>query len=97
MATKEFEALSIPTCKLTLADATAKIYRVFKTAEEFDLVEAENATEALQKCGTQQACKVRFGSLDKFDILSNSMILREEVAAAPELVDEGGTEVIAMM
>jgi len=81
MASKEFEDISIPEWKLSLADATAKVYRVFKNAKEFEMVEAENATEAISKCGTQAIFMVKFGSMDNINIYQQSMLRKMELSA----------------
>ena len=81
MASKEFEALSIPEWKLNLADASAKIYRVFKNAAEFETIEAENATEAISKCGTQDVFMIKFGQIDNHGILQQEMLAKMELAA----------------
>jgi hypothetical protein len=84
MASKEFEALSISEWKLSGADVTGKVYRVFKNAHEFEMIEADNASEAISKCGTQDIYMIKFGSMDSMDILQQSMIVAD--LGAPEHV-----------
>jgi hypothetical protein len=81
MASKEFEALSIPEWKLNLADASAKFYRVFKNAQEFEMVEAENAAEAIAKCGTQPIYMIKFGNMDNHGIIGKEALAKMELSA----------------
>lgn len=82
MASKEFEDISIPSWKLSLADAAGKVYRVFKNAHEFELVEAENASEAIRKCGTQDVYMVKFGNVDTSTVLPSDALAKMEAAIA---------------
>lgn len=94
MASKEFEALSIPHWKLNLSGASAKVYRVFKNSREFETIEAENATEAISKCGTQGIYKVKFGSYDSTDILEKGLLVRPVEEFSAEQIDSPQPEAI---
>jgi hypothetical protein len=86
MASKEFEDISIPEWKMTIADASAKVYRVWKNAAEFETIEAENASEAISKCGTQHVFKIKFGSMDSMDILEQDMLAKMQITAEPATI-----------
>lgn len=81
MASKEFEALSIPEWKISLADATAKVYRVYQNAHEFEMVAAENAAEAIAKCGTQPVFMIKFGNIDNHGIIGKELLAKMELSA----------------
>lgn len=83
MASKEFEALSIPKWKINIADSTAKIYRVFKNAYEFETIEAENASEAISKCGTQHVFMIKFGKIDNHGIIGKEALAMMQLSEPP--------------
>lgn len=91
MASKEFEELSITEWKLSSEDGDAKVYRVFKNASEFDLVEAENATDAISKCGTQDVFMIKYGHVDNMDVVAKGLLSQIELPveeAADEIAPE---------
>jgi hypothetical protein len=73
MLKKEFEEISIPKWKLAVS-AASKIYRVFKSPTEFETVEAESASEAVQKLGIKNVYKVKFGAMDNMTQFEQAML-----------------------
>lgn len=86
MSKKEFEEISIPKWKLAIHNTAAKAYRVFKSAEEFDMVEAESASEAFAKSGLEDVYKIEFGAGEIRGNIDQSML--EEVVEAVEAATE---------
>jgi hypothetical protein len=42
------------------------------------MVEAENASEAISKCGTQDVFMIKFGSVDNVNIFQQDMLAKME-------------------
>jgi hypothetical protein len=86
MSRKEFEDISIPKWKIALKGATGKVYRVFKNAQEFETIQAENASEAVTKSGITNVYMVKYGAFENVDTYDNGALERDngetEVASA---------------
>ncbi|PIR31918.1 MAG: hypothetical protein COV36_06230 [Alphaproteobacteria bacterium CG11_big_fil_rev_8_21_14_0_20_44_7] len=80
MPNKEFEAISIPKWKLALQNTASKVYRVFKSPEEFEMIEADSASEAVQKSGIKDVYKVLFGEMDNVGVIDQSMLAEDSAS-----------------
>lgn len=78
MSAHEFEDISIPKWKLNINSAVEgtglKIYRVFSSENEFVTVQADNATDAVQKSGMKKIHMIRVGAQDDMSMLERSML-----------------------
>ena len=74
MSTHEFEDLSIPKWKYGPPEMSVKTYRVYSSAKEFTLVEAENVNIALEKCGIAKAFMIKLGVMDDVTLLDRNML-----------------------
>lgn len=95
MASKEFEDMLIPEWKLSASTGEAKIYRVFKNEDEFETIEAENASDAISKCGTQDVFMIKFGGVDDGGIIDQGLLAKIEVEKVEVAAEEAVTEVAA--
>jgi hypothetical protein len=82
MSRKEFEDISIPKWKIAVKSAANRVYRVFKSATEFETVEAENASDAVQKSGISKVYMIKYGAADDAYMLDSTQLAKDEVAAA---------------
>ena len=84
MSRKEFEDISISKWKITTKSGLSRVYRVFTTESEFQTVEAENASEAVQKSGLSKIYMIKYGQADDAYMIESGGMTREEIAPAPE-------------
>ena len=80
MSRKEFEDISIPKWKITVHSGASRVYRVFKNETEFETVEAENASEAVQKSGISKIYMIKYGAADDAYMINSGGLSREEIA-----------------
>lgn len=81
MSRKEFEDISISKWKLAVKSAAGRVYRVFKSATEFETVEAENASDAVIKSGITKVYMVKYGSSDGDYMIESGQLTKEELPA----------------
>lgn len=79
MSRKEFEDISIPKWKIAVKSAAGRVYRVFKSATEFETVEAENASEAVQKSGISNVYMIKYGFADDEYMLGSEQLAKDEL------------------
>lgn len=77
MSSKEFEDISIPKWKLSNQAVDKKIYRVYSSATEFQVVEAESATEAAVKSGLAKVIMIKHGERDELTMIDKSMLFAD--------------------
>jgi hypothetical protein len=80
MSRKEFEDISIPKWKITVKSAANRVYRVFKNENEFETIEAENASEAVQKSGLSKIYMIKYGASDDAYMIDGGKLTKEEAA-----------------
>lgn len=82
MSRKEFEDISIAKWKVAAKSAANRVYRVFKNSSEFEVVEAENASEAVQKSGISNVYMIKYGAMDDTYMYQSNMLTKDEPVAA---------------
>ena len=82
MSRKEFEDISIAKWKVAAKCAVNRVYRVFKNSTEFETVEAENASEAVQKSGITDVYMIKYGAMDDTYMYQSNMLTKDEPAIA---------------
>lgn len=82
MSRKEFEDISITKWKIAVKSAANRVYRVFKSPTEFEMVEAENASEAVQKSGITDVYMIKYGEMDDTYMYQSNMLTKDIPATA---------------
>ena len=92
MGKYEFEEVSLPKWKVTFLETADKVYRVFKSADEFEEVEATSANEAVQKAGIEDVYEIRVGSMDAVSVFDQSHLTEVPQDISEEIPIEAATE-----
>ena len=81
MSKKEFEDISISKWKITVKSAADRVYRVFKSPTEFEMVEAQNASEAVAKSGIANVYMIKYGFADDAYMIESGQLTKDDSAS----------------